>query len=307
MDEVEGRMQRVAISLAIVLSLRSSHGFAQQGCPASRFVVDGPLLGAMATPDAIMLSDVLSDQNTGQAFRLASRYGCGPARVKIRPGASGSSVRATWNACGTHTRVRLRARIDGGCQTMQGTLNARGERHQAFSAHRADCNTVADDSAVGAFILDCATSAGYYVDSRVTPNGGSPTLRILGIYESLSGQPGGPHLTGEATVTVDTTAPTVLVVSSYESTHWTFDVVHVGSFTPLERVIANGYYSQPVTAPAGVIVENYNPVDAPWLGDIAYQAGNADVLVAGAEWATGLCVESFDGCYRANTFVVGSP
>jgi hypothetical protein len=97
----------------------------------------------------------------------------------------------------------------------------------------------------------------------------------------------------------------VLVISSYEPTHWTIDVLPGGE---LERVVAIGYHVQTVDAPAGVVVETH----AYEAGDCLYSCGFALPARAAAARArswwprpstwTGLSLYAFDGCYDATSF-----
>ena len=154
-----------------------------------------------------------------------------------------------------------------------------------------------DASTFGPVILDCEDE----ISTRIAPASGSPALRILGIYESNSDH----SVVGEATVTLDRSECTVLVLSSYEATHWT---VNVGPGATLERVILNGYKQQTATVPAGVPIEDHSPYYHQWLGSCGYawpdngQGCNTTNLIAAAEQLTGLCLASFQGCDHATEF-----
>ena len=160
------------------------------------------------------------------------------------------------------------------------------------------------DPTLGPVVLDCPTGEGYEVDGRIGSTPGAPELRILGIYESRSDHSFGSHPTGEATVNVSRQGPTILVLSSYEPTHWTVNVV---SGALVERVILNGYYDQTATVPAGVPIENHSPYQR-WLGSYGYAwpdntgGGSTANLIFRAEELTGQCLASFHGCYRATRF-----
>jgi hypothetical protein len=145
----------------------------------------------------------------------------------------------------------------------------------------------------GDFILNCNSGGGYDVTSRVAPTEGSPALRILGIYESYP-------VSGQATVDVQREERVVLVLSAYESTHWT---VTAAPGAVIERVILHGCEPQTATVPAGVPVQD-DGVDGLGCGANEYPSTDADDLIAAAEQSTGLCLTSFHGCYEASQMVV---
>jgi hypothetical protein len=150
------------------------------------------------------------------------------------------------------------------------------------------------------FILDCNTGAGYTVTGFDDPTPAAPSLRILSIY-------GSP--TGTAVVNVTRPERLILVLSAYESTHWT---VTVAPDALLERVILNGAEEQTATVPAGVPVENRSPWALSFCPDAECNGyrypdngdGDTDLLISAAEQATGLCLTSFHGCYDASQFAV---
>jgi hypothetical protein len=145
----------------------------------------------------------------------------------------------------------------------------------------------------GNFILNCNAGGGYDVTSRVAPTEGSPALRIFGIYESYP-------VAGQATVDVQREERVVLVLSAYDSTHWT---VTAAPGAVIERVILHGCEAQTATVPAGVPVQNDGP-DGIGCGANEYPSADADDLIAAAEQSTGLCLTSFHACYEASQMVV---
>jgi hypothetical protein len=110
---------------------------------------------------------------------------------------------------------------------------------------------------------------------------------------------------GEGFVSWSMPGSNVLVVSSYEPTHWTLELAPGGE---LERIVAIGYHVQTVDAPEGVIVETYALEAGDCLWSCGYslpgQGGGCEgvELVAAAEHVTGLDLYAFDGCYDATTF-----
>ena len=132
---------------------------------------------------------------------------------------------------------------------------------------------------------------------------------MLGIYESRSDHSAGNHPTGEATVLVDRPGPVVLVLSSYEPTHWTIAVMPGAA---VERIVLNGYYQQTASAPAGIPIDDRSSYQS-WLGSYGYAwpdntgGGNTANLIMRSEGLAGTCLASFHGCYRATQFSLGAP
>jgi len=151
-------------------------------------------------------------------------------------------------------------------------------------------------------VLDCAVDDGYQVN-RIEGRSGSPEVYVLSVYES---QRNGAH--GEATVHVTRSAGLVLVLSSYEPTHWT---VSGDENAHIEQVILSGYHPQSATVDAGVevIIDRsgaQSGVVALSLCGYGDDSGGCDTrsLIAGAEQLSGQPVTELVGCYRASTFVL---
>jgi hypothetical protein len=151
-------------------------------------------------------------------------------------------------------------------------------------------------------VLDCAVDDGYEVN-RIEGLSGSPEVYVLSVYES---QRNGAQ--GEATVNVTRSAPLVLVLSSYEPTHWT---VFGDENAHIEQVILSGYHPQSATVDAGVevIIDRSRAatgVVALSLCGYGDDSGGCDTrsLIAGAEQLSGQPVTELAGCYRASSFVV---
>jgi len=162
------------------------------------------------------------------------------------------------------------------------------------------------DPAAENVVLDCQEGGVY---SRVGSSVGGRELDVLGIYESRSDHSAGNHPTGEATVRVDRPGPVVLVLSSYEPTHWTIAVMPGAA---VERIVLNGYYQQTASAPAGIPIDDRSSYQS-WLGSYGYAwpdntgGGNTANLIMRSEGLAGTCLASFHGCYRATQFSLGAP
>jgi hypothetical protein len=151
-------------------------------------------------------------------------------------------------------------------------------------------------------VLDCATDAGYEVNSYRAQLHGDPEVNVIGIYESRSDHRGADyHPMGEASVHVSRRGRQILVLSSYEPTHWT---VTLDPGTSVVKVVTLGYYEQPV-----IFRGESTPVEQreyacgyswPYNG----QGCDTNQLFASSERAAHSPVAGFAGCYRANTFVV---
>jgi hypothetical protein len=146
---------------------------------------------------------------------------------------------------------------------------------------------------------NCDTGAGYTMDVDEETLVGTTALRVVGVYEATWDRGFQCYPAGEGTIDVSRPGDSVLVLSSYQPTHWT---VTVGAGATLSRIILNGFFPQSVTAPSSVPVDNYSG-DCTYLVACAYawpsDTGGCDTpgLVASAEMLTGLTMTSFHGCY----------
>jgi hypothetical protein len=118
---------------------------------------------------------------------------------------------------------------------------------------------------------------------------GEVELNIIGLYE--------PE--GDLVVTVERTAPMVLVLSCSSRATWFLDPA---PGTQIQQVIFNGYYEQIGVIPGDIPFENFdydvrgNYLGAGYGNDCG--GGATDKLVPALEELTGLKLRSFFGCYR---------
>jgi len=145
-----------------------------------------------------------------------------------------------------------------------------------------------------------------------------PELAVIGVYETRNDHSGADyHPTGEAIVQVDRAGPLVLVLSSYEPTHWT---VVAAPDTQIDAIYLIGFHHQSADAPVGIPVTAYTVADGNVLDDSRGQpvvtavawprdfgGGNTPGLVEVAQRLSGLALTSFAGCYRATEFTLPVP
>jgi hypothetical protein len=114
------------LSRILVFSTLLTLSAAHAACPDGRWLVAGqPLLPSATASDAVLLDGT----------RVAIASGCAPVEGRVRRVRDGFVVKARWTACGQAARVRLRARVDLACQTMQGRFAAaRPQIRRDFSA-----------------------------------------------------------------------------------------------------------------------------------------------------------------------------
>jgi hypothetical protein len=151
-------------------------------------------------------------------------------------------------------------------------------------------------------ILDCATSGGYEVSTYRPKLHGEPEVNVIGVYETRSDHSGADyHPTGEATVKVTRHAKQILVLSSYEPTHWT---VVLDQGVTVEKILTLGYYAQPVTFQGPSVPVQHLGYSCGYVYPENGQGCETSTLFAKAEKSAQSPISSFAGCYRANTFVV---
>jgi hypothetical protein len=130
---------------------------------------------------------------------------------------------------------------------------------------------------------------------------------VAGVYETRSDHSFNDHPVGAATVHWSIAGSNVLVLSSYEPTHWTVLLEGEGA---LDHIIVTGYHAQSVTAPGDVPVDVYT-----LAASAVYACGYAvpgdgggcegEHLARFAQNVTGLPISGFDGCYTATNFRFG--
>ena len=113
-------MPRAVVAAAIVLGLS---GTAPAQCLDGDYVVVGaPLL---SSPGGAFARDVVTIADG----TVAIASGCPAVPARFRTTERGTTIRATWPACGTRAqRVRFRAVVNKPCRTMRGRLLARRPR-----------------------------------------------------------------------------------------------------------------------------------------------------------------------------------
>lgn len=107
-------------------------------CPSGRFLVTGAQLvvgGGASLTDAVRILGGQVMVDSGCALTTGKR-----GKVKIRRSGV-TRVKARWRTCGELRKVRLKARIAPDCNTMTGTIRAKGRRprRRPFQARRSVC------------------------------------------------------------------------------------------------------------------------------------------------------------------------
>jgi hypothetical protein len=161
------------------------------------------------------------------------------------------------------------------------------------------------------------TSAGDCDDARVggEPGDGlcsdAPELNIISSYEARSDHGNGAHPTGTTNVHIERSGPQVVVLSSYEPVEWN---VTAAPGAQIVQLIATGYYTPTVNAPAGVPVEILSYDASGEFVGCAYEFPDSDPF-SGCETPeyfrfveelTGLEVTSFHGCYQLTEATLGA-
>lgn len=137
---------------------------------------------------------------------------------------------------------------------------------------------------------------------------GATELHVVGLYDSYdaaSGQENAAH------VHVDRPGLVKLFLSAYSATAWS---VTTGPDTDLLEVVAHGYHTQSVSAPAGVPASAVSyETDGIFLGcgyewpDMDPTSGcETDQLVPAIETFMGQPVSSFHGCYAMSDVTIAA-
>lgn len=120
-------------------------------CSGGAFVLaEQPLLGALPVPDRVIVAD----------GNLAIASGCPTVPATVRTGRTRTRLRARWETCRGHERVRLALRFrHEACGEVAGTLRAAGQRGRRFVASRQRCTQGENRFRCGRF-LDIAHRGG---------------------------------------------------------------------------------------------------------------------------------------------------
>ena len=147
---------------------------------------------------------------------------------------------------------------------------------------------------------------------------GTPEVHVIGVYETNSSHSFGNHPTGYSDVRVaydgaGPMQPITLVLSSYESNVWRFDI---DPGAAVEKIVVSGYYAQSVTGAGGVpvVMRSYQAAGETRLGPTAYRwplstgGGSTQGFLVAVEDLFDTRVSSFTGAYHATSFTVeGTP
>ncbi len=129
-----------------------------------------------------------------------------------------------------------------------------------------------------------------------------PQLHVISVYGGAAGTDGKKHVQ----VKVNRSGSSILVLSAYEETSWTV------SLTPgavVERIIANGYHAQSVSAPSGIPVEihGYEQTGRYFGTGAEWPSYGSTLLVNALEAHVGRELTSFRGCGESSTFEIDAP
>jgi hypothetical protein len=119
----------IAIAAVAVGEVRSKPKGKPTACPGGRFVRGDalqPLVpGGTTTPDVLTIAN----------GTVAIASGCDVTAAKLRAKRKSTTLAARWTACGSASRVRLRAAIAApACDQLQGTLKVKGAAATVFTA-----------------------------------------------------------------------------------------------------------------------------------------------------------------------------
>ena len=232
-------------------------------------------------------------QETG--LRLASFDGCYRAtRFKLHPNCSRSIKASTSSATQNTQSTPIQATTDA---YPKPSVNAGvGPTSSSSGTSPMHCSRLAEKPVV----LDCQGSSPSSYRSSGTS--AATALHIVSVYETRSDHSFGYHPTGSAFVDFALPGANVLVLSSYEPTHWTISMARGAS---LEKIITIGYHQQTVTLLGSSTNVPVQPSKSRECGySLPYRGGGCDtnILISAIQEETGLPLASFDGCYRATRF-----
>lgn len=148
-------------------------------------------------------------------------------------------------------------------------------------------------------ILNCATDAGYEVNSWSQSRHALAELYLASVYETRSDHQDGNHPIGRAHVEFAMEGNNILALASYEPTAWQ---VTLTPGAELRKILVVGVHDQIVVGPEGVPVEHVQASACGYSFPYNGQGCDTDKLIREVEAAAGLPLTRFDGCYRATAF-----
>jgi hypothetical protein len=147
-------------------------------CPGTRFVSDVSLSGGAAPFDVVVV---------GADGTVRIDGWCAPILAKLSRSRAGTTVRGTWDTCGTTERVRLRLRLDAPACTAgtKGKVRARGRRGVTFTAAPTRCGDGHVDTGAGESCEQDADCSGQACGGCVC--GGTTTTTLPGgLFEAAN-------------------------------------------------------------------------------------------------------------------------
>jgi len=122
-------------------------------------------------------------------------------------------------------------------------------------------------------------------------------VHVIGVYEAGSGHSGGNHPTFDARVQINVGHPVILAFASYEPVRWNLEIAEG---TKVLKVYKGGYYAQTLTG----LPSNTPVVDIGYA--YAYDLASLQALSQNIRTRSGHLVNSFQGAYQGNDFVIGT-
>jgi phosphohistidine phosphatase SixA len=124
-------VRTIGVLLATMLAPDVVAAAASVRCPPGRFLVSSSIPPPAAEPVEVVAFD---------AAGTLTIDGCGRTAVTVRSGRRWTRLRAKWQPCGNHRRLRLKARIHAPeCETLEASLRGSGYQSTAFTAIRSTC------------------------------------------------------------------------------------------------------------------------------------------------------------------------